>query len=418
MPQTEFSPIFSQCTKADVHAWRRMKATVGEMMNEYPSLRGSLAHALFYLMSNTKKKVGIATVAKSYVDFQDYLVENFGSEVSQLSDTQSISHFMQRETEKFKDGGNYLNVVLFLLGIASSQKGFFSHYVIKSECQEVSLLVSRMLEVTSKSEFSLNDLAHAVEEYRNHFRGKYKVQHDLGGMLELGSFDQESLWQTIFHVSSAKVDYQRGKRSIERKYICYRYSSSGGISRIVKSFLVLQSPGSIRSHFAFKAFYIPDSDQMIRRSAGAIVRLGETISCYGSSRLLHLEHEASPVAIGEEYHSGPKVMVFDLNSFKSNDTIIPGTLLSMNENIQPIASRIVCVETSIERSDLASIGTFNVEELSGDLQKFTCLGTGGRRSPEQIERTWQRILEILEAAPGQGVVVGLQKQDVGLRLRE
>jgi hypothetical protein len=393
-----------------------MKHSVGELMTEYASLRGSLAHALFYLMSNTKKKVGIATIARSYAEFQDYLVQNFDLNVSQLSDTQPISHFMQRQNENFSDSGNYINVVLFLLGIASLQKEFFSHFLIKGECQEVSLLISRMLEVTSQQEFSLADLANAVDTYRVHFRGKYTIQHDLGGMLELGSFDQDSLWQTIFHKSGAQADSQRGKKSLEKRYICYRYSSVGGVSRIVKSFLVLQSPGAIRAHFAFKAFYIPDSEKMIRRSAGAIVRLGDTISCYGSSRLLNLEHETSPVAVGEEYHSGPKVMVFGLNSFRSGDIIIPGTLLSMNENIQPIVARIVCVETDVERSNLADIGTFNMIDLNGDLQKYTRLGSGKQKSLEKIEKTWGRILELLKAAPDQGVVVGLLKQDLGLRL--
>ena len=102
-----------------------MKNSVGELMSEYASLRGSLAHALFYLMSNTKKKVGIATIAKAYFEFQNYLVDNLGSNVSELSDTQPISHFMQRQNDNFSDSGNYLNIVLFLLVVATLEKGFF-----------------------------------------------------------------------------------------------------------------------------------------------------------------------------------------------------------------------------------------------------------------------------------------------------
>lgn len=109
-------------------------------------------------------------------------------------------------------------------------------------------------------------------------------------------------------------------------------------------------------------------------------------------------------------------MVFGLNSFRSGDTIVPGTLLSMNENVQPIVARIVCVETDVERSDLADIGTFSIADLSGDLEKYTRLGSVKRKSPEKIEKTWERILELLKAAPDQGVVVGLQKHDLGLRL--
>ena len=189
------------------------------------------------------------------------------------------------------------------------------------------------------------------------------------------------------------------------------------MKKIVKSFLVLQSPGTVRGHFAFKAFYRPDSEEMIRRSAGAIVRLGDTISCYGSSRLLSRDHDASPKAVGEEYHSGPKVMVFGQNSFKSADSVVPGALLTMNENIQPIVSRIICVETAIDHSDYADIGTFDLSDLKDDLLNFTVLGKTGKkqRSLEQLDNIWERILELLKSSPERGVVMGLQKHDFDLR---
>lgn len=413
-----FSAHFKQIIDCDQSSkWQDLSAVVGNLIKGDPSLRGDLAHLFLYFQSiSAIRKLSINATVIAVQDFQTALAEISNLATVEIKNKQTIRKFILRETNEIIDFRAYTTLVMFLVGAAlSDAQKFFSHFTYH-EIGGLKTLISRLHTVMASDQPSLSAMIRTAEEFVKIQPSRKTIKHDLGGMMELGNYEPSALWGALFRKTNAEISAFTSRPSLEKHFICYRYSSFGNQDRIVKSFLILQSPGSIREYFTFKVFYKSNSNET-RKSAGAIVKLGDVVSCFGSSRMLMpsdgfggLDSDASQIL-------GPKTITLELDSLSANDPIVPGHLLTVNENKETISCRMVCVQTHIQHSDDAKIGSSLLSECDDDLGNFTVFGEGqnAARSEEERAQIWQLMIACLKRPGTEHVCTSLTKRDIDLR---
>jgi hypothetical protein len=315
-----------------------------------------------------------------------------------------VRFFVQRQNNKPEVAQSYTVYLLFLLAIAfrDRNKKFFKHH-IHEETGEFAQFLEELFHLMAREE-RLETLVVKIREFDKKRIARSQLKYDLGGMIELGDFNSVSLWHSLFN--HARVDDFKGRTSLERHFICYRFSSLGREPKIVKSFLVFQSPGllsggdgAIRNHFAFKVFYKNQSTK-IRRSAGAVLHLGKTITCFGSSRMVDASKPSEPLAYSGD--RGPKSLVFTAPN--TGDRMLFGVMMSMNEDQIPIASRVVAVETVHQHSKDAGIGSMDPKDLEMELMK-NAIFADTIESEERARQGWTNLIDLLRAEVPAGTLV-------------
>ena len=409
--------FFNLADSGSADSWADLSSIVSDLIASDQSLRGDLAHLFLHFHSaSAVHKLSTNGTVTAIQDFQEALLEASHEATVEIKNAQTIRKFILRETNEIVDGRAYLNLVLFLVGASlTDEQKFFSHFTYH-EVGGMKILISSLYEVMKSDEPSLERLIAAAQTFARLRPSKKTIRHDLGGMMELGNHGPTSLWSTIFRKTAAEVSAYTSRSSLEKHYVCYRFSSYQGQERIVKSFLVLQSPGSIREHFAFKVYYKSESDQ-VRKSAGAIINLGNVVSCFGSSRILMPGDEFGGLQGDGSQILGPKTMTLDIAALTSNDIIIPGHLLTINEHKDVISCRMICVRTHLMHSKDIEIGSFAVDHYQDDLGKFTEFGQHRETAESQPTRDkiWSLISTRLRCDNDQRVFTSLTQKDMDLR---
>ena len=409
--------FLSLADRGDADSWRTLSSIVNDLVGSDQSLRGDLAHLFLHFHSaSAVRKLSTHSTVIAIQDFQEALLEASNGATTEIKNAQSIRKFILRETNGIAAGLAYLNLVLFLVGASlTDEQKFFGHFTYH-EVGGMKTLISRFHEVMKSDDPSLARLIVAAQTFAKLRPSKKTIRHDLGGMMELGSHSPVSLWSAIFRKTAAEVTAYTSRPSLEKHYVCYRLSSYDGQDRIVKSFLVLQSPGSVREHFAFKVYYKSGSDQ-VRKSAGAIINLGNAVSCFGSSRMLMPGDELGGLQGDGSHILGPKAMTLDIASLTSNDVIVPGHLLTVNEHRDIISCRMVCVRTHFSHSKEVDIGSFEVGRYDDDLGRFTEFGQipVTAESQELRDKIWAHMLSRLRPEDDQRVCTSLTQRDMDLR---
>lgn len=401
---------------SDRAVWLSLVAHCSEIIRDDEQLRGGLAHHLCYFFSPSSVcKVSINALVGALADFQSQLYRISGGTTHEIKDPQSIRKFIQREHDTIRDHRVYFNLVMFLVSAARiDEERFFRHYV-HQQVGGIRLLIGR-LHSALRDNGTVNSLLEAVQGFEIANSGKRVIQDDLGGMLELGRPDRDLLWESIFHRTRADYIGYASRPSEERHFVCFRYSTFGNLSRLAKSFLVVQSPGNSREHFAFKAFYKTRTGQL-RRSAGSVVALGDSISCFGSSKRAVGIGE-SPQFDGETTQFvGPKAMFLNADCFRNGEHLIPGQLVSVNEDDVLFASKIICVATPHRHSSRAAIGTYALSKYQDELGEHSVFGDKQEQALSRTDRDrlWKMICsELCPKSDGQ-IELSLARRDVDLR---
>lgn len=409
--------FFRLADRDNAAGWSTLSNLVGDLIDADQSLRGDLAHLFLHFQSpSSVHKLSINSTVIAIQDFQDSLVEASSAATVEIKNPQTIRKFILRETNEIVDGRAYLNFLLFLVGAGLiDENKFFGHYTYH-EVGGIKTLISSLHQVMSSDMPTLSAMIEFTEKFEKLRPSTKTIRHDLGGMMELGGQSSGSLWRMIFRKTASEVSAYTSRPSLEKHYVCYRFSSYQGQDRIVKSLLVLQSPGSIREHFAFKVFYKSGSDQ-IRKSVGAIVNLGNVVSCFGSSRLLMPGDELGGLQSDENQVLGPKAMTLDVAALTSNDIIVPGHLLTVNEHREVISSKMICVRTYHMHSSNVAIGSFAIEQFYDELGKYTEFGRHPATAESQPLRDeiWSLILSQLRRDRDEHVCLSLNQKHMDLR---
>ncbi|TPK85678.1 hypothetical protein FJ936_09065 [Mesorhizobium sp. B2-4-13] len=356
--------------------WEKLVRAVGDLFEGDSSLRGDLAHTMLYLGSRGRqdgKEVSAHRYTQAISKFADSYFhdkENGCFLVAEI-DKQAVANFIHRRSNKVRNRGTYLLYILFMLWTAvdDGENVFFNHH-IHAETGQISEFLRRLLDLFREKK-PIADVAKYVAEFTAARQARSQLKYDLGGMIELGNFNSKGLWQVLFDEETPNNIAADPSR--ERYFVCYRYSSNETRPSINRMFLVFQSPGwlegreTLRQHFAFKLFY-RNSLKEVRRSAGSVLLLGSTITCFGSSEMIGSKGDIKKKAGGLR---GPKAIVFNLETVDS--PMLFGMTLSMNEKRVPIASRIIAIRTELTHSDLINIGNADPVSMSADLQTYTVL---------------------------------------------
>ena len=417
-PGTEFAERFSELKdRQNTEGWKELSNIINGLIGNDQSLKGDLAHLFLHFHSDSAvRKLSTKGTVEALQDFQEALLEVSEYATTEVKNAQSMRKFILRESNGIAAGLAYVNFVLFLVGASlTDEQKFFSHFTFQ-EVGGMKILISSLYEVMKSDEPSVSGLVKAAQTFAQLRPSKKTIRHDLGGMMELGSHNPVSLWSVIFRKTAAEVTAYTSRPSLEKHYVCYRRSSYLGQDRIVKSFLVLQSPGSVREHFAFKVYYKSGSDQ-VRKSAGALINLGNVVSCFGSSRMLMPGDELGGLQGDGNHILGPKTMTLDIASLTSNDVIVPGHLLTVNEHRDIISCRVICVRTQFTHSGDVDIGSFEVNKYDDDLGQYTEFGqiSATADNIEVRDRIWTHISSQLCTDERQRVCTSLTQRDMDLR---
>lgn len=349
------------------------------------SLRGDLAHTLLYLLSraapdkpdNILTKWSLHKIANEIHAFDEIITKKTGEVVAPKSEGgQGYYNFIQRKTHELRPKERIIWVYLFMISVAfHDNKAFFDHF-INGETGDLTVLLKKQCLCMATGLCEFETLIDGIEEFKRQRKTKKSISNDLGGIMEMGDLGSDALWRTIFNRRVRAPELYLSENSLERHFMFYRFSSAGD-GRIVKSFFVIQSPGraiqsegKVRHHFAFKLFYKSDAGE-IRRSAGAVLYLGDTVTFFGGSRFVPPNSGEIGVAESARELIGPKNMVIDARCFGHDRRILGGLLTTMNEEQTFVATRFICVETAIEHSDHAAIDSYAVSEFDDEFGRFT-----------------------------------------------
>lgn len=399
--------------KQEAPNWSNLKNAIGELIASDQSLRGDLAHVLHYLqcdVQNGRKALALSKISERVSDFADVLCSasklRWGTTVDAPLDGQKVRQFINRKNETHKNPDVYGIYVLMLVGIALVDRdAFWSHYVLNEVGQLRDLL--RKLADSTSTGGRVSDLTSIVMDFARNRDDRRQTKLDLGGLVELGNLGSSNLWWTLFGVGPRKPEVYRQDPSIERHFVCYRPSSLASPKLLLaKSFLILQSPGRTREHFAFKLFF-KSRGSKVRKSSGAVVQMSGNLACLGSSRNLPMERNETSAELDAESDviPGPKSLVFKASDFR-NSALIMGITLTINEKEEPITTRICCVETALTHSDKVGIGVFKAEQLRGDLAKFMISTGAEAEKPNEatLSSMWDHLMSKLEEPANRGVV--------------
>ena len=409
----------------DRTAWIAIRDELGRELHVDDSLRGDLAHIFLGIRATSDSK-SFPALARRIQDFEHALAEY--TEISvKVSEENILTYpkFIQRETNRLGHKEQYINLVLFVAYHGLSQEGDFLQGPIMKEVGRIRFFIAAVMsEIRAVREAAplegghvgegsvLSRIRDAIQKAREH-RYNEKLNKDvLGGLLENGLFADRSLWGDLFHVE-AKTDAQVALEPSEERYFnCYRMSTMGGAPKIAKSFLVFQSPGVGRNHFAFKAFYRSRSGGLIRRSAGAVVPLGGYIACLGTSLPMGSSLSAD---YGQGYargFSGPKVFAFDTTSIQFQERLIPGLAMTVNENERTLVSHTFITPSTRTHSEDADIGTFLVEDMDGEAENHWPEVTSSSKFALNNKELWNVMIDKLTAASADSCVVSYKKADI------
>jgi hypothetical protein len=394
--------------------WEDFRNEITGLIDSDLALRRDLAHLLLYLVVSPanigpgRPKLPISGA------FRAYMIVIAG-EIRRLteipwppvSDAQKCSKFVERSSGYHEDAEFYTVYILLLIGVTIEEgEKFTKHHVFEEIGDLKDLILS--LAACAKVGASVSALIECAREFKARRVAWDRIKPDLGAFIELGTFGWMNLWPDVFRASSSNHDKYRERKSIENRYICYRFSSLNGGSRITKSFVVFQSPGEKRRHFAFKVFY-RSREEKLRRSAGALIEMGESIVCLGSSREISEGAEQSVRATGfVQSVRGPKALVFDARQMRTQPMIVMGLTLTVNEGEVPIVSRICMVRTNHAHSSSAGIGSIRAGSLASDLRKHTVFGSDEKwrelNKPGQMRPLADKIAASLQIPAERGLL--------------
>lgn len=379
--------LLGDVEKAD---WQAFSKLISGLIAADHSLRGDLAHISQFF----SERRGSLTSAPKSVTALGHSFEKFCNEVSLYTDDdsmaarseecQNLSNFVWRKTDVFTDPAKYVVLVLYHAFAGKEFGSTYKECFINLEVGQLAGLIARLtacLENSASQKAVVKRMLEVSLSFRDDRQSRSTSRADIGGLLENGRFAPESLWTTLFQEKPKDWSEVAGEPSRQSYYVCYRLSSANrGFDapekvKLVKSFLVVQSPGSTRKYFTFKNFYQygeggRSSGKFTKRSAGAILPLGNSIAMYGTSQVLHEDKLSHKDLREDENHSGPKAFFFDANYFRLNEFAIPGLLTTMNNSNLLLSTKVVLVRSKLSHSDEAGIGTFQAGYLRDELEKL------------------------------------------------
>ncbi|MFK8034167.1 MAG: hypothetical protein AB8B94_08485 [Hyphomicrobiales bacterium] len=291
--------------------------------------------------------------------------------------TASLKELFSRTNETMDDRRLYGALLVFFLALGLRDVPRFLGGHVFDALPRFKAIISRSVLHLQSGEAAWETLRKHVESELVADKSRQFVQRSLGGMLELGSVKQDTLWRSIFQRDAPTDSEVDGMDSLHRYYVGYRYSSVVPKGVLSKTFVVLQSPGNatgkfrgFREHFAIKAFTQTLTNR-IHVSAGALVSLGSKVACFGSRRWLEDEDNWEK----ERQFSGAKSLFLNRQCFDDGGDFLTGHVLVTNSANETISANMIFVESKHQHSDDANIGPIPIGGLADDFLESTIFGS-------------------------------------------
>lgn len=315
----------------------------------------------------------------------------------------TLTKYFTRENFRMSKRENYGIVLFFLIGLAHREAFDFEDDKVLKASPAIKNLFLEAQAGLADDEPSPSLVCERVVEALSRSRIALLSHKFLGGLLEIGATDVRHLWRPLFAESPVNHVRLSHQASIERHYVCYRLTSSEQDLEALKSFLVFQSPGYVkttaqtrREHFAMKAYTQYDSDLM--RSVGAVVELGEQIVGFASRGKQADEEE--PGLLHPSQFRGATMLAFNKIWFTAQKGVLLGMLMTTNQVGRNVSCPILCLRTEATHSDDVELGIVGKDSLADDISQFSCMQEG--RSPDKTAFN-DFIWDLLLSRPAENV---------------
>ena len=158
-------------------------------------------------------------------------------------------------------------------------------------------------------------------------------------------------WQDFVRLQARLFDakdFRKSKNRSERHFLCYRYHSDPG--KIAKSFLALEGPApAVPGICCFTNFYKATADA-VRCSNGIVLPMRNATYLVG------------------EVDRGAGLKVIVVRDLSTGRARYEGLVLSLDDDLNVVASRIVLVPTKLKRHHHAGIGVREEADLAAEIK--------------------------------------------------
>jgi hypothetical protein len=328
----------------------------------------------------------------------------------------SVVNFCERRSLGELHNYAYAKIFLFVLGVFSNcdqkvdsnnaLKGF------KTLCEIFTQLISWLKVDESKK--SLSELAYKFEELVQFKNSRVVTNNAYKGLSEIGRSEPQKIWEALFKeiwdkfTPEFKNNYNTRDlendltESHDKRYIAYRYSSDKSKVRLVKSFVVFQSPGRIlehsermlrhksepelssatshpnlmdrkfRDYFAIKAFTNSSTGASVM-SAGAITKLGGFAVAFAKRGDKNKLSEKTPELSPDSDFNGGAAFIIPVDNCDFGSDILCGQMIATNTRSEINSANVIFVPANRTHSDLSKIGHISISELLSDLIMYSTL---------------------------------------------
>ena len=420
----EISKIIASFFDGENDNYKKIKSALVELLLQDQSLKGDLAHALCYFNSNDTLISSPSGIEKNLVSFSDHLVKSGLVSASKIS-PRTIANFINRKNDHPEEEGILALCFLFLVGQACLSPQHFDkengHRVIREIGQLRELVVAFANCIQAPEDDPILLLVDKIGEYQSRRRLRASITSVFGGFFEKGDFDSSSLWPTVFGQPEpdANLDQWSDRISKQRNFLLYRFASTphkDGKPRLIKSFLVLQSPGLNRAHFVAKIFTTgPHGTRRV--SIGAPIPLGDTVSIMCTTKV------ESPFKVDDGVNNqlepkafrGLKCLSLHEYGFVARNGFTLGSLMTINKDDAPLFANVLLVKTDKNTDKEVEVDVIKASDLVDDIKKHSAIAKPLQKQ-NMLEIFCERALAALENASKKEALLGLSKAEAQSKL--
>lgn len=355
--------------------------------SRFPQFLKLIDPGAFFDDGDKKQSVSVNRLAEAVCEFRTKILNFAAHEDGEESRdtgkkiTSTLTKYFNRQNLAMNERGHYGFVLLFHLGLAR-QMGFdFERCEVLLASPAIRGIFRDGLVVLQSDGATPEALLAKTIEALERGQARRDSTVFLGGLTEVGKADFRALWEPLFGESKSNHKALAHDTSRQRHFVCYRLTSSIESLEILKSFMVLQSPGRLRDephnwrkHFAVKVF--TRYDRTLVRSVGAVMQLGDEIVGFASRREMQPQDykmDRKPEWLDPTTFRGATMLAFGKSWFGTQRGLLLGMLTTTNQNRRNISSPVLCIETDQDHSDQVDLDVIMKEDLVKDVLKHTRL---------------------------------------------
>lgn len=291
----------------------------------------------------------------------------------------TLTKYFTRQNFAMNERAHYGFILFFHIGLARELQFDFDDDEVLQASPAVLDVFTDGLAMLHRADTSPEALLEALHDTLERGQASRDSTVFLGGLTEVGKADFRSLWDPLFGQNKKDHKTLSQGMSLQRHFVCYRLTSSIERIEVLKSFMVLQSPGRLkeephlrRKHFAMKVY--TQYDATLVRSVGAVLPLGNEIVGFASRREMQEDDkDRTSEWLDPTTFRGATMLIFGDTWFKSKRGLLLGMLTTTNKDRRNISCPVLCIQTDKDHSGHVALDVIMKQDLVSDMLQHTRL---------------------------------------------